>query len=204
MLPTPPHFHPSSAARVFIQGAASLISEPGEWGLDSAAGTLFYFPVPEELPLLQRNGRLPLFATTTKVVLDVRGTGFDAAGLARNLAFRNMTIQGSDFGPSFNSDASYDSDTSPCKRAATRTDAYKALHNQGMVRIQNATNIDVSDAWLSDAGYSAVWLEGWAQNVSIVSNVVSRAGVMGVYLNGPLPGATHWGQWNSVRKRERC
>ena len=77
--------------------------------------------------------------------------------------------------------ASYDSDTSPCKRALTRTEAYKALHNQGMVRVQNATNIDLSHAWLTDAGYSAVWVEGWAQNVSIVSNVVVRAGVMGVY-----------------------
>ena len=193
------NFEPGAAGvgpRVYLQGAKSLISEPGEWALDSGAGTLYYYPHPDELAAME-NGSLSVFATTATVVLDIRGAGFDSASLAHDIVFTGIGVQGSDFGPSFNSDASYDSDTSPCKRSITQTEAYKELHNQGMVRVENASRVAVVDSWLLDAGYSGFWLEGWAQNVTIARNVVTRAGVMGVYLNGPLPGDTHWGKWNS-------
>ena len=186
----------SANSRLYLQGAKSLISEPGEWALDSAATTVYYYPHPDELAAME-NGSLSIFATTATTVVDIRGAGFDAASLAHDIVFTGIKVQGSDFGPVFYSDASYDSDTSPCKRAITQTEAYKQLHNQGMVRVENATRVAVVDSWLLDAGYSAFWLEGWAQNVTIAGNVVSRAGVMGVYLNGPLPGETHWGQWSS-------
>jgi hypothetical protein len=64
-----------------------------------------------------------------------------------------------------------------------------------MVRVENATGITVQHCKLSDAGYSAVWLEGWAQNVTIRSNFISRPGFCGVYANGPLPGETMGGLW---------
>ena len=61
---------------------------------------------------------------------------------------------------------------------------------EGMVRVENATDISVTNCILQDAGHAAVWLEGYSMNVTIDRCWLERAGFCGVYANGPFPGDT--------------
>jgi hypothetical protein len=96
-----------------------------------------------------------------KVVLDVRGESFEKR--AEGLVFQQLQLKGSDF------DAEY-------FYAGDLTNTCPVAERIGMVRVENAADITVQDCRLTDAGYSAVWIEGWAQNVTIARNFIQRPG----------------------------
>jgi hypothetical protein len=56
--------------KIFVQGDKSLISEPGEWALDSAAGMLYLWPRDEAA---MAAGHADVVALTTTRVFDFKG-----------------------------------------------------------------------------------------------------------------------------------
>jgi hypothetical protein len=84
----------SANDKVYLQGGTALISEPGEWALDSTTKFVHYWPHDEEVAMMKA-GELSVVAVTTKVVLDIAGESF--SDLAQGLVFENFQIKGSDF-----------------------------------------------------------------------------------------------------------
>ena len=59
-----------------------------------------------------------------------------------------------------------------------------AFTREGMIRIENATNVSIVGCELLAAGTSAVWMEHFAQSCSVVSNWIEHASFTGVHING--------------------
>ena len=72
----------------------------------------------------------------------------------------------------------------------TRTNDTPLRFREGMVRFENAADISLTDSALLDAGFSALWLQGFAQNITATGNRIERSGFCGVYLQGIYPGDT--------------
>ena len=170
----------SANDKVYIQGGWSLISEPGEWALDSQAGTVYLWP---QDAARMTSSSANIAAITSERILDVRGESFvNPIGLVHNLRFQSLALVGSDFTAEYNiAKPSDPANTSP---VAVR---------EGMVRVENATNITISECLLQDAGHAGVWVEGYAQSVTVDRSWIERPGFCGFYGNGPYPGDTHNG-----------
>eukprot|EP00937_MAST-01D_sp_MAST-1D-sp2_P000988 g988.t1 len=162
--------------KIYLQGSKELISEPGEWALDSAAGMLYYWPRDQAA---MAAGRAEVVALTTKRVLDIRGNGWAPGELAQAIDFDGIVFSGSDFTHEYG-----------LGNMKKRTNDTPQPLREGMVRIENATDVRVERSALLDAGYSAFWLQGFAQNVSIVGNWIERPGFCGAYFQGIYPGDT--------------
>lgn len=162
----------------YVQGSSLFITEPGEWALDSRNGVLYLWPSDEEA---MRRGEVDVVAMTTRRILDVRGESFHEP--ASRLNFEQLTFVGSDFDNMFLCDF------------WTRT---PVPWREGMVYIENATDVGLLSSSFRDAGHSAIWIEGFAQHISVRDSWIERAGKHGISINGPDPGATANGLWRSA------
>eukprot|EP01045_Picozoa_sp_COSAG04_P010860 COSAG04_NODE_679_length_11197_cov_43.956584_1_plen_428_part_00 len=169
--------------RVMIQGSKTFISEPGEWALASAASMLYLWPR-DERPM--RSGTASVVAATTPTIFEIRGESF-LGSLARNLTFEGLNLIGSDFSRTWSgpgdSDGRYpwlnckescagaNNAATACmsppgwRRTSCMQNSAKPSQQIGMVRVENATDIRITGCRLGDAGYSAVFIEGFAQRV---------------------------------------
>jgi len=59
-----------------------------------------------------------------------------------------------------------------------------AFTREGMLRIENATNVSIVGCELLAAGTSAIWMEHFAQSCSVLSNWIEDASFTGVHING--------------------
>ena len=159
--------------KVYLQGPHQLISEAGEWGLDSASATLYYWPRDAQA---MEAGTAHVVACQTDRIFDFRGDGWEADQLARAIDVSGLVLSGSDFSDNFT--------------LFTRTNDTPLRFRTGMVRFENATDCSLHDCALLDAGHSAVWMQGFAQNLSIRGNRIERPGFCGLYFSGIYPGDT--------------
>eukprot|EP00040_Diaphanoeca_grandis_P033815 m.207986 g.207986 ORF g.207986 m.207986 type:complete len:1066 (+) comp32998_c0_seq1:2-3199(+) len=159
--------------KVYVQGGKSFITEPGEWALDSRAQMLYLWP---RNAMAMQAGTANVVITTTSRVLDVVGLGWEDGERAEAIDFIGLVLSGSDFSSDY--------------LLFTRSNDTPVAEREGMVRMENASDITVSDSAMLDAGFSAVFLQGFAQNISITGNWIERPGFCGVFLNGIYPGDT--------------
>ena len=131
----------------YLLGGRSLITEPGEWALDSQAGQLYLWPRDEQA---MAAGRAKIVACTTKSIFSVEGESYERAeALAGRLTFDGLQLIGSDFSREF---------PGQCNCNGQQVGAE---NRHGMIQITNASDVRVTNCRLRDAGYSGVWLEGW-------------------------------------------
>ena len=166
--------------KIYIQGDHRLISEPGEWALDSEAGLLYYWPRDQERMV---RGDAEIVALSTVRVLDFRGLGWDDGQRAESIDVSGLVLSGSDFAQNYT--------------LFTRTNDTPLQFREGMVRFENSSDCTLTDSALLDAGHSAVWLQGFAQNITVSGNWIERAGFCGAYLQGIYPGDT-WSESTAV------
>lgn len=156
-------------SRIYLQGDKALISHAGEWALDSREGLLYYWPRDQ---VAMASGQLHVLATSTTRVLDIRGEGWSAGQLATGIDVDGIVFSGSDFSASYTLFSPDRSNDTPFPL------------REGMVRLENASDVTVANCAMMDAGHSAVWLAGFAQNLTFRGNWIERPGFCGFYLNG--------------------
>ena len=130
-------------------------------------------------------GALHVVALTNERIIDVRGESYDA--LAARLSFDRLLLKGSGF----------THDYTLWRKSDPQNSTPKPLR-EAMVRVENATDIEITHCGLIDAGQSGVWIEGFSQNVTVASNWIERPGFCGVFLNGPVPGETASGVFKTA------
>lgn len=72
--------------RYYVEGALELLDAPGEWYLDSASGTLYYAPLPDETP-----ERSEVVAPVLRFVLRLEGQP-EAGRFVERVNFRGLTF----------------------------------------------------------------------------------------------------------------
>lgn len=155
--------------KIYFQGPRELIDEPGEFALDVDGALLYYWP--RDASFAQ-----PIVAATVAVAVALAGAS--PAAPAHDIALEGLELRGSDFTP----DGAYRI------FPPGRPNDTPAPTNAGLVRVENAARVAVRGCRLLHAGLSAVWIEGWAQNVTVEGCWIEGAGFCGVATNGPYPG----------------
>lgn len=77
--------------KLYVQGSKQLITEPGEWALDSSAGLLYIWPRDEAA---MAHGQARVVASTAMSIFDVAGESFTQ--LAGRITFEGLSLIGSE------------------------------------------------------------------------------------------------------------
>ena len=86
----------SANDKIFVQGDKALISEPGEWALESATGMLYLWPRDEAA---MAAGKTDVVAMTTTRVFDFKGSSWE--DLTTAIDVDGIVVSGSDFASEF-------------------------------------------------------------------------------------------------------
>ena len=156
--------------KIYVQGDKALISEPGEWALESGTGILYLWPRDETA---MAAGTADIVVATTTRIFDFQGTDWEQ-GITTAIDVDGIVFSGSDFASEF--------------ILFRRGNDTPLSMREGMVRFENATDISVKNCALLDAGFSAFWLQGKSQKITVEGNRVERPGFCGAYLQGIYPG----------------
>ena len=149
----------SANDKVFVQGSKEFITEAGEWALDSEAGIVYLWP--RDQAAMSAGDAVITMATTVRV-LEILGEGWEPENQATAIDFSGLVFSGSDFSSDY--------------LLFTRANDTPVQSREGLVRIENATDVTVKDCAVLDAGHSAFWLQSFAQNISLVGNWIERPG----------------------------
>lgn len=150
--------------RTYMRGLLEFLDQPGEWCLKHKEGYVYYWPKsgnPAD-DLIVRPTAEKLFA--------IQGRSQETP--AKNIVLSNLSIIGSDFRESWLL-------FKPNIDNSTPDDMQK-----GMIFGENVEKLTVKNSRLLAAGQSAVWLNKYAQNCVVESNLISGAGYLGVCMNG--------------------
>lgn len=144
------HFN-SANNKVFVQGSKEFITEAGEWALDSEAGVVYLWPRDQAT---MAAGKAVVTMATTIRVLDILGEGWDVGNQATAIDFSGIVFSGSDFSSHY--------------LLFQRTNDTPVEFREGMIRIENATDVTVKDCAVLDAGHSVRW-----SSISVLSFYIS-------------------------------
>ena len=171
-----------------LEGSRHFIDEPGEWACGED-NMIYLFPT--------RASPDPNAALITAVreprVFDIRGVSTAAADIVRDVTIANMSIIGSGWLRNFASCWESKMNSQP----GTDPSGIWANTREAMVRVENATDIVVQGCALRGAGTSAIWMEHFAQRVTVENNWIEDVGFVAVMANGwdvgggsnPIPGS---------------
>ena len=161
------HFPGGLNERVYIQGVPELLTEPGEWCLNSKDGYIYYWPTNDT----DLSGSLIVVASTEKV-FEVKGSSM--ANSVNGLSFENLDFIGSDFTAEWQL---WDHNT--------QLNAEMPEHLQvGLIHVENASDISIRKCRVSGAGHSGIYFNKYAQNCTVEGCWIEDCGFTGVYMNG--------------------
>lgn len=143
--------------RYYLRGAREFLDQPGEFFLDTEAGTLYYQP--RQTPI--ENQRI--IAARMVHLMEVCGSSIqDTAG---NITFENLQLVLSD-------------------TLKMRIDESREANCNGMVFLKNAQNVTLRNCHLKNAGMSAIAMQGANQGHQIRDNLIEDVMYHGVCIWG--------------------
>ncbi|SDX67475.1 right-handed parallel beta-helix repeat-containing protein [Paenibacillus sp. CF384] len=152
-------------SRYRVQGALSLLTEPGEYYFDAASGELYYYP--RQLPIEEQ----VIAAPAMKRVIELVGSSPDTP--VKGIVLEGLTVECSDYAQE------YRMPDSNCEHLESR---------HGLVYLENACGISVRGCRLWNSGFSGIVLNGYCQGNEISDNLIEHTGYNGVYVIGIAPG----------------
>jgi hypothetical protein len=161
--------------KAHFEGALEFLDAPGEWALGED-GYVYLWPTQAGASPNSMN----ISAAFAPRVIDVRGASTENADVVRDITVANLSLVGSGWLRNFECEWADRMNSQPARDPTGEW----AFTREGMVRIENATNITVVGCELLAAGTSAVWMEHFAQSCTISSNWIEHASFTGVHVNG--------------------
>jgi hypothetical protein len=165
------------------------VDAPGEWALDAANKWVYFVP---STPGANPNN-LTVTASLDPRLFDIRGANTTTAGVVHDVTIANMSLVGSGWLRNFESEWANRMNSQP----GTDPTGMWANTREGMVRVENASSVTVTGCELLAAGTSAVWMEHYAQHITVEGNWIEFVSAWGVHTNGwdigggkqPIPGS---------------
>jgi len=186
-------YHPGSGSRgdFYIQGALEFLDQEGEWAVHR--GTLYYWPYSAHgMPLSPES--LTITAPVTQRVFSFVGSSHASSKRTRGITLSGLRIIGSSMpqtyifmcrgnGPGASPHgASCGPDGGPDSVDETNTSPRGA--SEGMVYMENASDITVKNCALRAAGIAGFWFEEANENHTLEGNWVQDIAGFGLYSNG--------------------
>ncbi|CAM4248712.1 hypothetical protein FHS16_001447 [Paenibacillus endophyticus] len=163
-----------AGSRYYIQGSLDFLQAPGQFHLDSAANTLYYFV---QDGVTDPNEQIIIAPRITRL-LEINGKSANEP--VRNLQFAGLRLTCTDFFREYR---------------MMNDNVEQEAHREGLIYCNHAEHIQIADCRLEQSGTCGIYLDRYAKNITIDRNVISHFGYMGISLNGFAPGA---GPFNSA------
>ena len=169
----------SSRGDFYLQGAVELLDQEGEWAVK--AGVLYFWPYSANgVAVSPADDAIVITAPSAQQVFSFVGSS--SAARVSGISLQGLRVVGSSMpstyvyackgsGPSaspFGADCS--ADGGPDTPDETNTSPRASSH--GMVYMENASNIEVSDCVLRAAGIAAFWFQEANENHTVQGNWV--------------------------------
>ena len=160
-----------SGSLQYLQGAREYIDEPGEWAIE---GNRVYYK-PEHPELLESS---EIVAGIVDNIFSVEG---EPDRPVKNIVISGLRLEMNDFGENLLAHA----------RANNVTGEYDS-NLKGLVSLKHAEHVTVQNCRMSNAGYMAVVLQGYAQKNTVSGNDIRNTGYAGMFLIGENPGSLNY------------
>lgn len=139
--------------RYYVQNVKKFIDAKGEFFFDRGTREIYYKPYGDI-------SKVSVLAPTRATSIYFSG---DPDSLVQNIVLTNLKVGNSNFGESF-------SQASDAKRF------------EGMIKLENATNIKIDNCHLFNSGYNAVSMYGINNNNSVTNCLIENCGIGGVMI----------------------
>ena len=168
-------------SRYFVQGALAFLDFPGEFYLDRSDHYLYYYP--------RHAGIDDQVIVAPHVTRLVSLVGASATTRVHHIVLDGLTLEMTDFTHWYrhgwvNAGDSGEGHEYP----AYDRQVTLPQHRTGMVYLENADHLTITNSHLTNAGYSAVFTSKYNQNHTISNNWIDHAGNSGIFLEGNYPG----------------
>eukprot|EP00040_Diaphanoeca_grandis_P001923 m.20086 g.20086 ORF g.20086 m.20086 type:complete len:1168 (+) comp12740_c0_seq1:136-3639(+) len=172
----------------YLQGALELLDQEGEWAVQH--GILYFWPYSKQGRVtIPTDESIIITAPVTQRVFSF--VGKSSASPVTGLSIQNVRIVGSSMPSTYTyaCHASGGGDGADCAAdggpdTPDQTNTSPLAASQGMVYLENASNIKITDCTLLAAGIAAFWFQESNTNHTIEGNWVEDIGGFGLYSNG--------------------
>lgn len=162
--------------KMHLEGALEFLDAPGEWAL----GEDDYVYLWPSTPAVSPND-ISVSAALAPRLFDIAGASTQqSTDIVKDITIANMTLLGSGWLRNFECEWADRMNSQPARDPTGQW----AFTREGMIRMENASNITVTGCELLAAGTSAVWMEHYAQNCTIDTNWIEHASFTGIHING--------------------
>jgi hypothetical protein len=165
----------STAARYFVQGDLTMLTEPGEFVC--SGGWLYYWP---------RDGAIAsqeIVVPTVQDVISLKGN--DTSTPVADLQFDGLEIQYSDFVDWYRFGVHKDDQSAPWDYGYQRQNENV---EHALIRMENVDGVQVTRCHLKNSGLAGIYQKEWVQNCNIEDTWVEHAGSSCIYSQGRSPG----------------
>jgi hypothetical protein len=159
---------------VYLQGALEFLSAPGEFAL--VGGFVYYRPYGAGIPIAQ----LTIVASIPQRAIEF--VAASSAAPVTGIALKDLTLIGS--GSNYSWQIAWDHGPTSADGEGYQSNYIMTAMQQGQLYFENASGITVSGCECLAAGQSAIWMQGFAQNISITGNVIRETGFTAIYMSG--------------------
>jgi Right handed beta helix region len=158
--------------RYYVENVREALDAPGEWYLDRASGTLFYYPLPgEDLT------RSEVVAPRLTRLVEVRGAP-EAKQFVEHVTLRGLTFSHADW----------------LLEPQGHSDAQAAVSASAAMLADGARHCVIEDCELSHVGDYGIWLRHGCQHNRLVRNRLRDLGVGGIRIGEAARAATDDGE----------
>eukprot|EP01052_Picozoa_sp_SAG31_P045706 SAG31_NODE_8457_length_1447_cov_1.747033_1_plen_333_part_01 len=159
---------------VYLMGALEFLSAPGEFAIKD--GFVYYRPYDSSSPIEQ----LTIVACIPQRA--VQFVAASSAGPVTDITLSGLTVIGS--GANYSWQIAWDNGPTGPSGEGYQSNYIMTAMQQGQLYFENASRITVSDCELNAAGQAAIWMQGFAQNNTIMGNLIRQTGFCAMYLSG--------------------
>jgi hypothetical protein len=168
-----------SRGSFYLQGAVELLNQEGEWAVRN--GVLYFWPF--SLQGIPRSPNdLTITAPAVQRVFSFVGSSSDAPAFGITLQGLEVIGAAMPYTYTYACGAWCAANGGPDTPGETNTSPLSA--SQGMLYMENASNIEVVDCKLRAGGIAAIWLQEFNLNHTIKGNWIQEFGGFGLYANG--------------------
>jgi hypothetical protein len=149
----------AGGSRYRLQGALELLDSPGEFYLDSTAGTLYYWPL--QLPIEDQ----AIFAPIASRVMGFYSD--DPERPVENIRIEGLTFSNTDALPAW-------------------TYADDLPDEDGAIFMDGVRQISIIGCRIANVGVTGIYLNRFSDSVTLAGNLIEQVGYHGISLSGSL------------------
>ncbi|MDQ0914415.1 right-handed parallel beta-helix repeat-containing protein [Paenibacillus sp. V4I5] len=156
-------------SRYYIQGSLHFLQSPGQFHLDETEGWLYYRPKSGK-PLHQK-----IIAPTVTRLIELKGSDHECQ--VQHLTFSGLNLSCTDFFGEYKM----------IQEEPGLNNVERDEHREGLIYINYAADIEISHCQIGNSGSCGIFMDHYAQNITMAGNHIEHLGYIGICASGFSP-----------------